>query len=133
MKMSFWRAIIRDVPDNEKVAGEAEPQIKSSSKFNCLSTFALRWEYRARAPAKATVRRNESIVSPGGHRVFWKFVTEILESEFEAFGDERRVFDGFRQIGEEVLHLRSGFEVALGVDAEKASGGIESMCDAARK
>ena len=37
----------------------------------------------------------------------------------------RRVLDCFRQIGEEHGHLRGGFQIALVVDAEKPSGGIE--------
>ncbi len=61
-----------------------------------------------------------------GHGIAREFVAEIVEGEFQAGGKFLRIGDGFGQVGEELLHLLRGFQKALGVAGEQASGGGES-------
>jgi hypothetical protein len=110
-------AIVRDVPDNEKVAGEAEAADQVEFEVQLLEHLCAEVGIPRSRSGEGHCAQERIHRFARGHRVFRKFVTEIFESEFEAFGHKRRVFDGFRQVGEEVLHLPGGFEMSLGVDA----------------
>ena len=125
------RQIADEIPDDEEVSGELEFLDEFQLFFDLKTGTGLQFvRLAAVAIMKACPRMLAQKRVHGlafGHRVAREFVAEIVEGEFQARGKFQRVADGFGQVGEKLLHLLRGFQKALGVAGEQASGSGESV------
>ena len=59
------------------------------------------------------------------HRISGEFVSQIFEREFQSRRKLHRVGDGFRQVGEKLLHLLRRFQITLGVARQQTPGSFQ--------
>ena len=72
-------AIVRDVPDNEKVAGEAEAPDQVELEVQLLEHLCAEMGITRPRSGKGHCAQKGIHRFAGRHRIFWKFVAEILE------------------------------------------------------
>ena len=112
-----------DVPDNEEVAGQVEffDQVQLTldlspgplTKVGSGAAIALLKSFQSALPQE----RHHGLAFR--NRVFWEFIAKIAELELEALGKFDRIGEGFRQIGEELLHFLGRFHVPFGIAGEQ--------------
>lgn len=120
-----------DLPNDEEVSGESKAMNESKLM---LKVFADVLTYFA---VTATGALEGELMEEGGFFVGaeWPFclrvveggklVAEVFESEVESVGETVGIEEGFGEIGEELLDLLRGFQVALGIGLEESAGIVE--------
>src|SRR5256714_2467237 len=112
-------AEIDDVPDNQKITGEAE----TSDEAELFFQFAF---HRSADGAVALLRAEEGDgaqerihVVAIGNGEGRELVADVFERELEALGETFRIFDGVDPVGEEGAHFGVTLQMALGVLGEE--------------
>ncbi len=110
-----FAAEIDDVPDDQKIAGEPEPDDEVELKLELAFHF-LGDRFVALLRAEEHERAQESIHRvPFRDRVIGEVVADVLERKLEAISQADGVGDRFRQIAKERFHFCRTLQVAFRV------------------
>ena len=108
-----------EVPHDEEVAGEIELLDELQFVFDLAAGAMLRFRRgptvtpRKTLPGAVSQKRIHGFAL--GNGVARELIAEIFECEFETRREFHCVGNGFRQIGEQLLHFLRRLQVAFGI------------------